>query len=58
MASKEMSGNDADRPWFCYMLRCRDGSFYVGITNDLEERLIEHNRGKDSFTQQNVDRYA
>lgn len=30
------------------MLRCRDGSFYVGITNDLDERLAEHARGKDS----------
>lgn len=37
-----------DGPWYCYMLRCSDGTFYVGITNDLEERLREHNRGKDS----------
>ena len=37
-----------DETWFCYMLECRDGSFYVGITNNLEERLQEHARGKDS----------
>jgi predicted GIY-YIG superfamily endonuclease len=37
-----------DEPWYCYMLRCGDGSLYVGITNDLEDRLREHNRGKDS----------
>jgi predicted GIY-YIG superfamily endonuclease len=28
------------------MLRCSDGSFYVGITDDVDERLGEHNRGK------------
>jgi len=37
-----------DEPWFCYMLQCSDGSFYVGIANDLEERLKEHSWGKDS----------
>ena len=37
-----------DEPWFCYMLECSDGSFYVGITNNLPERLQEHARGKDS----------
>jgi len=31
--------------WFCYLLRCGDGSFYVGITNDVAERLEKHNRG-------------
>jgi predicted GIY-YIG superfamily endonuclease len=43
-----MAEISAGHPWFCYMLRCRDGSFYVGITNDLEDRIREHNRGKDS----------
>jgi putative endonuclease len=28
-----------------YMLRCRDGSYYVGSTRDLEERLDLHRRG-------------
>jgi len=33
------------------MVRCRDGSLYVGITNDLEERIREHNWGvKSRFT--------
>jgi predicted GIY-YIG superfamily endonuclease len=27
------------------MLRCRDGSFYVGITNDVAIRVEKHNRG-------------
>ena len=32
-------------PWFCYMLRCGDGSLYVGITSNLEARVEKHNRG-------------
>lgn len=32
--------------WFTYILECSDGSYYVGITNDLQVRLAEHNAGK------------
>ncbi len=28
-----------------YILRCSDGSYYVGSTVDLERRLSEHNEG-------------
>ena len=28
-----------------YMLRCSDGSYYVGHTNDLEHRLAAHEMG-------------
>jgi len=39
------------QPWFCYMVRCKDDSLYVGMTNDLEERIREHNWGvKSEFT--------
>ena len=31
--------------WFCYMVRCQDASFYVGIANDVEERVKRHNWG-------------
>jgi putative endonuclease len=34
-----------DQEWFFYIARCRDDSLYSGITNDLKERLIEHNKG-------------
>ena len=30
---------------FVYILRCSDGSFYVGSTWDLERRVGEHNEG-------------
>ena len=32
--------------WKLYVLRCRDGSLYCGITNDLQRRLDQHQRGK------------
>jgi predicted GIY-YIG superfamily endonuclease len=31
--------------WFGYMVRCRDGSFYVGVATDVANRLKEHNWG-------------
>lgn len=31
--------------WHVYIVRCRDGTLYTGITNDLERRMAEHNRG-------------
>ncbi len=32
-------------PWFCYMLRCRDGWLYVGIASDVAARVQKHNDG-------------
>lgn len=31
---------------FVYILKCGDGSFYTGWTNDLNKRLKSHQRGK------------
>jgi tRNA/rRNA methyltransferase len=30
----------------CYMLRCSDGHYYVGHTDDLDVRLAQHQRGE------------
>ncbi len=30
---------------WAYMLRCADGSFYVGCTTDLEQRMGQHRSG-------------
>ena len=32
-------------PFWFYMLKCADGSYYVGDTDDLERRLAEHHSG-------------
>jgi acetylornithine deacetylase/succinyl-diaminopimelate desuccinylase-like protein/predicted GIY-YIG superfamily endonuclease len=34
--------------WVCYLLCCRDGTLYVGITNRLARRLSAHNAGTAS----------
>lgn len=31
--------------WALYIVECRDGSLYTGITNNLEKRLAAHNEG-------------
>lgn len=28
-----------------YILKCSDDSYYVGITNDIEARVVQHNDG-------------
>ena len=30
---------------FVYLLRCRDGSYYVGVAGDLDARIACHNAG-------------
>ena len=32
--------------WYVYILSCRDGTLYTGITNDLDRRIRAHNDGK------------
>jgi putative endonuclease len=34
--------------WSLYILKCCDGTFYTGVTNDLERRLRAHQEGKAS----------
>ena len=38
--------------FYVYIVKCRDDSYYTGITNDIERRLEEHNFGEspDSYT--------
>ena len=30
--------------WYVYIVECRDGTFYTGITTDPARRVDEHNR--------------
>ncbi|SFS42478.1 putative endonuclease [Zhouia amylolytica] len=32
-----------------YIVECADGSFYTGITSDIERRISEHNTGIDNL---------
>lgn len=33
------------RPWYVYLLECRDGSLYTGIAVDVERRYAQHLAG-------------
>jgi predicted GIY-YIG superfamily endonuclease len=37
--------------WYVYVLRNREGQFYIGSTNNLKRRIEEHNAGKTQTTQ-------
>lgn len=32
--------------YYVYIVECSDGSYYTGYTNNLENRIKEHNNGK------------
>lgn len=37
-----------EKTWFVYILECNDGSFYTGVTNDVENRMKVHSLGNGS----------
>ena len=40
--------NDMKQKWFVYLLECLDGSYYVGVTTDVDKRMNAHAEGKGS----------
>lgn len=36
--------------WYIYIIECQDGSYYTGVTKDLERRLKEHKRKGSHYT--------
>jgi putative endonuclease len=36
------------RDWYLYVIRCRDGTLYTGISTDIDRRLAEHREGGDA----------
>ena len=32
--------------WYIYLIRCRSGTLYTGITTDVERRFAEHCSGR------------
>ena len=49
-AKEEQAAPDASAGaiWFLYILECCDGSFYTGVTTDIDRRLREHQEGTAS----------
>jgi LAO/AO transport system kinase len=38
------------KPFFVYLLRCSDGSYYCGQTDDIETRMHQHHAGEIGYT--------
>jgi putative endonuclease len=36
--------------WTVYILKCSDGTYYVGFTSNLTDRMVRHNRGEVHYT--------
>ena len=34
--------------YYVYIVKCSDGSYYTGVTNDVQRRIAEHDAGLDS----------
>ena len=32
--------------WYVYILECKNGQFYVGITDNVQQRFLEHKEGR------------
>ena len=39
--------------WQVYILECRNGSLYTGMTSDVKRRYKEHVRGSSKYTRYN-----
>jgi putative endonuclease len=51
---QEAARATAAKPWFLYLLRCRNGALYAGIATSVEERLAAHVAGKGArYTRSN-----
>ncbi|HNT29927.1 MAG TPA: GIY-YIG nuclease family protein [bacterium] len=33
------------KSYYIYILHCADGSYYIGVTNNVDRRLYEHQNG-------------
>lgn len=42
-ASSPEQGPAAACCWYVYILECADGTYYCGVTTDMDRRLAQHN---------------
>lgn len=41
-----MTASFSSKPYWLYLLECRDGSYYAGIALDVQKRFEQHLAGK------------
>lgn len=37
--------NRVQKPWWVYIVKCSDGTYYTGIAPDINKRIEKHNSG-------------
>ena len=42
----QIEDTPAAQPWFLYVIECRNGALYTGISNDVTRRYSAHCRGR------------
>jgi ribonuclease HI len=47
-ATKDSVEKEHNEKWCVYVLKCSNSAFYIGLTNNLERRLKEHEQGRGS----------
>ena len=40
-----LPNSNPQQPWWVYIVECVDGTFYTGITTDINKRIKKHNSG-------------
>ena len=40
-----MTSKKQDSQWYVYILECGDGTYYTGMTDDLQRRFAQHQNG-------------
>lgn len=43
MEAMKLTYKMPETQWYVYVVRCKDGTLYTGITKDLRRRVAEHN---------------
>jgi putative endonuclease len=47
LSNKKAATKNSRSEFFVYMLECKDKTFYIGSTNNLEKRIHQHNHAKN-----------
>lgn len=46
--SNKIQSTNNKNTWYVYILECQDGSFYTGVTNNIDKRMKTHAEGRGS----------
>ena len=41
---------NTNKPYYVYIIICDEGKIYIGLSEDIEKRIGQHNSGKSKWT--------